>query len=185
MSPETERILVRRARSGSPDAFDDLMRAHQDRLYRFILVRGASVADAEDIVQDTFLAAWHHLAGYRERWRFSTWIYTIARRKAAGRAREHSELPAVLSDGAQSPEAAAQSEQRKDNIWRVARELLPSEWFDLLWLYYAEERRTGEIARILGRSLAWVKVTLHRARNRLAEAVDAEDWLPEEAVSHE
>lgn len=185
MSPEVEQALVERARQGSLDAFDELMRHHQDRLFRFVLVRGASIADAEDIVQETFLAAWRHLGSYRERWRFSTWLYTIARRQASGRGHDHAELPAVLADPAQGPEGMASSGQQRDNIWALARELLPSEWFGVLWLYYAEDRKTKEIARILGRSVAWVKVTLHRSRQHLAELIDATDWLSGEVVSNE
>ncbi|HSH27290.1 MAG TPA: sigma-70 family RNA polymerase sigma factor, partial [Wenzhouxiangella sp.] len=169
MSPDVERDLVRRARSGSADAFDALMRAHQDRLYRFVLVRGACAADAQDIVQDTFLAAWRYLDSYRERWRFSTWLYTIARRQASGRGMAHDELPEALVDPNVRPDQAVLNGQRRENIWSVARKLLPSDWFDVLWLYYAEDRRIREIARILGRSSAWVKVTLHRSRKRLAE----------------
>lgn len=161
------------------------MREHQDRLYRFVLVRGASADDADDIVQDTFLAAWRHLSGYRERWRFSTWLYTIARRKAAARRFEHAPLPEALVDAAQDPEAVARSGQQCDNIWPLARELLPSNWFGVLWLYYAEDRNTREIAKILGRTAAWVKVTLHRSRHRMRERIDAEDWLPEEVSSNE
>jgi RNA polymerase sigma-70 factor (ECF subfamily) len=182
MGPDIERDLVRRARSGSLDAFDELMRAHQDRLYRFVRVRGASAADAEDIVQDTFLAAWRHLGGYRERWRFSTWLYTIARRQAVGRRSDHVELPAGMVDPGDGPEALALEGQRRDNIWFLARELLPSEWFSVLWLHYAEDRKTREIARILDRSVAWVKVTLHRSRRRMAELIDSKDWLSEEAA---
>lgn len=183
MNHDSERELVRRARSGSLDAFEALMCAHQDRLYRFVLVRGASAADAEEIVQDAFLAAWRHLDSYRERWRFSTWLYSIARRKASGCGHEYVELPEALVAADQGPEAWAQRGQRQENLWSVARELLPSHWFDVLWLYYAEDRNTREIARILGRSVAWVKVTLHRSRRRLAESIDAADWMYEEVAS--
>jgi len=185
VSPDVERQLIQRAQRGSLDAFDSLMQAHQDRLLRFVAVRGASRADAEDIVQDTFLAAWRGLSGYRDRWRFSTWLYTIARRQAAGRRSDRVELPEVLVDGGQNPEAAAQSDQQRDNLWAVARELLSSNGFDTLWLFYAEDRTTREIARILGRSVAWVKITLYRSRHRLAERIVATDWVSEEAISHE
>lgn len=185
MKVEFERHLIERARAGSLDAFDELVQAHRDRLYRFMLVRGASPADAEDIVQDAFLAAWRHLGSYRQRWRFSTWLFTIARRQAARRRIEHVELPAVLIDAADGPRETAQGHQQRDNIWLLARELLPSAWFDVLWLYYAEDRQTGEIARILGRSVAWVKVTLHRSRKRMAERIDADDWIAGEVASNE
>lgn len=185
MHVEAERRLIERARSGSLEAFDELVDVHRDRLYRFVVVRGATPADAEDIVQDAFLAAWRHLGSYRERWRFSTWLFTIARRRAARRQVDHVELPAVLIDASDGPRESAQGEQRRDNIWLLARELLPSSWFDVLWLYYAEDRQTGEIARILGRSVAWVKVTLHRSRKRLAEWIDADDWLSGEVATNE
>jgi RNA polymerase sigma-70 factor (ECF subfamily) len=185
MDLEVERDLVQRARAGSLDAFDSLIRAHQDQLFRFLVVRGASRADAEDIVQDTFLAAWRYLDGYRERWRFSTWLYTIARRRALGRRANHVDLPETLIDGAQNPEAIAHSGQQRDNLWSTARELLPSDWLDALWLFYAEDRKTRDIARILGRSTAWVKITLYRSRQRLAQHIDAKDWLAEEVISHE
>lgn len=185
MNVETERRLIERARTGSLDAFDELVHAHRDRLYRFVLVRGASAADAEDIVQDAFLAAWRHLGGYRPRWRFSTWLFTIARRRAGRRRIDHVELPAVLIDASDGPQEIAQDDQRRANIWLLARELLPSSWFDVLWLYYAEDRQTGEIARILGRSVAWVKVTLHRSRKRLAERINADDRLSGEVVTNE
>lgn len=185
MKRTAEQALVERARSGSLDAFDELMRHHQDRLHRFVLVRGASRADAEDIVQDTFLAAWRNLAGYRPRWRFSTWLYTIARRQASRRMCGAPVPLEELVDPAERPEAAAAAGEQRDNLWPLARRLLSREQFTALWLYYGEDRNTREVARILHRSSAWVKINLHRSRKRLADALPAEDWSTEEANAHE
>lgn len=186
MDRAVEQDLVERARSGSLEAFDELMRHHQDRLFRFVLVRGASRADAEDIVQDTFLAAWRNLSGYRPRWRFSTWLYTIARRQAARRPLAASPAGVdELIDPAERPDAAATSDQQRDNLWPLARRLLSREQFTALWLYYGEDRDTREIARILQRGNAWVKINLYRARKRLADALPAEDWTITEANAHE
>lgn len=180
MRPETERQLVKRALEGSLDAFDELMLEHQDRLYRFVLVRGASAADAHDIVQDTFLAAWRSLSGYRPKWRFSTWLYTIARREASRRPREHDELPAGLVDAGHGPAGQTQVDQQRDNLWGVAGRVLNREGFTTLWLYYGEDYTISEVARILGRSVPWVKVTLHRGRKRLADEIDADEaWRKE------
>jgi RNA polymerase sigma-70 factor (ECF subfamily) len=181
MDRDEERMLVERARSGSLVPFDVLMRAQQDGLYRFVRVRGASEADAEDIVQETFIAAWRYLGSYRSRWRFSTWLYTIARREASRRPRDHEALPAELIAAGAGPAGRAEAGEQRDNLWRVARGSLPAPWFDALWLFYGEERSVAETARVLERSLPWVKVTLHRARKRLAEAIDGRDGPGKEA----
>lgn len=164
MNPGIEQGLIERARAGSLEAFDRIMRHYQDRLYRFLLMRGLAPADAEDAVQDTFLAAWRYLGSYRPRWRFSTWLYTIACRKAAAKP-----PPDFGTEPAPVPgpdESACVAEQR-ENLWSSARKLLSGEQFSALWLYYGEDMETEEIGRILGRSVSWVKVNLHRGRQRL------------------
>lgn len=181
MERDEERMLVERAQGGSLDAFDRLMREHQEGLYRFLRVRGASGADAEDIVQETFIAAWRYLDSYRPRWRFSTWLYTIARREALRRPVDHEALPPELMAAGAGPDGRAEAGEQRENLWRAARRSLPPTWFDTLWLFYAEERTVAETARVLERSLPWVKVTLHRARKRLAEAIDGQDGPGKEA----
>jgi len=70
--------LVSRAQAGDPDAFAKLVREHQRELelhcYRVL----ASAQDAEDTVQETFLAAWQHIAGFEVRSSVRTWLYRIA-----------------------------------------------------------------------------------------------------------
>ena len=55
------------------------MYRYEGRLLRFLRQRGAS-ADAEDLAQDTFVRVYVNLHCYQPRWRFSTWLFTIARR---------------------------------------------------------------------------------------------------------
>src|SRR5215469_12222959 len=70
--------LVARARAGDPDAFAELVEEHRRELvlhcYRIL----GSVQDAEDAVQETFLAAWQHIAGFEARSSVRTWLYRIA-----------------------------------------------------------------------------------------------------------
>ena len=170
MTVEREQEWIDRAREGSVDAFDELMKLHQDRLYRFLVVRGLPSADAEDVVQDTFLAAYRHLASYRSRWRFSTWLYTIARRQASRR-KGSSPEPTVSVTEPQQPDQHATDLQLRDGLWGRARELLADDQYSALWLYYGEDFDVAEIARVTGRSRPWVKVNLHRARQKLAQAL--------------
>ena len=74
--------LIEAAKAGSVEAFTDLVRAYRERLLRFLVTRCASVADAEDALQDTLIAAYRYLHSYDPRWRFSTWLYRIAIRNA-------------------------------------------------------------------------------------------------------
>ena len=74
--------LINAAKAGSAEAFADLVRSYRTRLLRFLLTRCASFADAEDVLQDTMIAAYRYLHSYDPRWRFSTWLYQIAIRNA-------------------------------------------------------------------------------------------------------
>ena len=70
--------LIAAAKAGSAEAFCSLARSYRERLLRFLLTRCASYADAEDVLQDTLIAAFRYLHSYDARWRFSTWLYRIA-----------------------------------------------------------------------------------------------------------
>lgn len=82
MVQEQDFALVRRARSGDREAFTQLVRRHQDRVYT--LVRGVvrHSEDAADITQETFIAVLRHLDTFSEGAQFSTWLHRIALRKA-------------------------------------------------------------------------------------------------------
>jgi RNA polymerase sigma-70 factor, ECF subfamily len=73
-----ETDLVTQARAGDPDAFAELVEGHRRELelhcYRVL----GSAQDAEDAVQETFLAAWQHIAGFELRSSVRTWLYRIA-----------------------------------------------------------------------------------------------------------
>src|SRR6187401_559021 len=79
--------LVRRARAGSSDAFQELVERYESPLFNFLLRRTACAEDAEELAQDAFVRAWRKFATYDDRWTFSTWLFTLARRLAATRGR--------------------------------------------------------------------------------------------------
>ena len=70
------------AQAGSSESFARLVERFTDPLYNFLALRTPNPADAEELVQETFLRAWHRLDRYDREWRFSTWIFTIAKRLA-------------------------------------------------------------------------------------------------------
>src|SRR5262245_4198618 len=83
----TDADLVARARQGDPAAFGELIDRHRVAVYRAALAALGSHADAEDAVQDAFLAAYRRLDSFRGDASFKTWLLTIAWHHALNRRR--------------------------------------------------------------------------------------------------
>ena len=170
----SELQLIDAAKAGSADAFGDLARRYRGRLLRFLLTRCASLADAEDALQDTLINAYRYIDSYDPRWRFSTWLYRIAIRNAARlRGPELVEI-GDLRDEENDPLAQCIADSEKENLWVVARRLLNDDVFAAMWLRYAEDMSVNDISKTLDRSVSWTKVNLMRGRRALdAEYNDA------------
>ncbi len=158
---------------GSTAAFGDLVSRYQQRLMRFLITRCASYADAEDVLQDTFMNAYRYLHSYNPRWRFSTWIYRIAIHNVA---RQPATEPLSVDVAAQDPGPLESciSQAERDNLWLTAQRLFSADAYAAMWLRYVEDMPVSEVARALEKSLSWTKVTLMRSRRRLAKELSAE-----------
>ena len=163
--------LACRARQGCAASFEQLLRRFQTPVLHFLRRRGFS-ADAEDLTQETFLRAYENLHQYNRRWAFSTWLFTIARRTGLNhrrRLRPTADMRAVEAAPAASPAPLENmvAEESRRRLWDMAADVLSEQQTTALWLYYVEDMPAREIARVLGRSWASVKVMLFRARKRL------------------
>ncbi len=166
---ETDEKLVVQSLAGSELAFTELVDRYQERLLRFLLTRCRNRADAEDVVQDTFISAYRYLHSYDSRWRFSTWIYRIAIRNAARQAKPG--IPAVDVAGDENafdPLQACIIDSDRENVWLTAKRLLNAESFAAMWLRYVEDMSIKEVARSLDKTQSWAKVTLLRGRRALS-----------------
>ena len=173
IDPEQERALLARAKRGEVAAFTELVLLYQSGLFRLLRLRAKSRANAEDALQETMVAAWRHLRTYRDRWRFSTWLYRIGLRELMKQER------AFAADGEEVPEVSAPddpftwtSDQKASvNLWALARFTLDRDSVTALWLRYGQDFSVREVAQSMDRSSAWVKVRLFRARRQLQECV--------------
>lgn len=77
-NPEQERQLVRRARGGDMEAYDELIRRYQERIYATIYHMTANHEDANDLAQETFIKAHQALKSFKGDSSFFTWVYRIA-----------------------------------------------------------------------------------------------------------
>ena len=161
--------LIEAAKRGSVDAFTELMQGYRENLFRFLLTRCTSYADAEDALQDTFINAYRYVASYDPQWRFSTWLYRIAIRNAARLGPVNATELGEIADDTTDPLAHCIAESERDNLWRNAKRLLSDEVFSAMWLRYAEDLSVRDIAAVLERTSSWTKVNLHRGR-RVLEA---------------
>ena len=176
----SEEHLALEAQRGSIPAFTELVSRFEMRLYNFLLRRVGHAPDAEDLSQETFLRAWSQIHRYHHRFRFSTWLFTIASRLAVDhhRARKPRLVPTgepavEVSAIAASTSATAVSDLPDGNIWDIAAALLNDEQHSAMWLRYAEDLSNAEIGRVLGRTSLGVRVILHRARGVLAHYLNA------------
>lgn len=168
---DSDNSLAARAQRGDTRAYGQLVDRYQERLLRFLLVRGNSRADAEDVLQESFIDGWRYLDSFDDRWQFSTWLYRIALRNAARQAPLDGATAAEATDPDSDPLAAVEEASQRENLWRIARRVLKPESVAALWLYYVDDMPQREVARALQRSLPWTKVALMRARRRLQFAL--------------
>lgn len=176
--------LVRRACAGERDAFYALVSRYERPLYRSALAITRNPADAEDVVQETFLRAYEHLAQFRGEAKFQTWLTQIALntarmklRKNHGGLWESLDQPRETDEGFMPRDVA---EWREDPEQRVGREEmekllhqamngLPPGYREVVALRDIQLLSTQETADVLGLSVANVKTRLLRARLQLRE----------------
>ena len=170
--------LASRAQQGCAESFDQLMRRFQAPVLSFLRHRGAG-AEAEDLLQETFLRAYANLPQYRTQWRFATWLFTIARRVSITYHRrpprpEGCEATLALAESSlPGPVEDAIVEDSRQYLWSRASQILSEEEATALWLHYGENLDTREIADVLGRSRVAVKTMLFRARKKLVPLLEA------------
>jgi len=78
VATDEDRRRIVQSRNGDQGAFEALIREHQRMIHSLCYRMSGSLADAEDLAQETFIHAYRHLAGFRAEARFSSWLYRIA-----------------------------------------------------------------------------------------------------------
>jgi RNA polymerase sigma-70 factor (ECF subfamily) len=189
-SLETEEGLVAALRAGRDEAYASLVRRYGGRLLAVTRRLLRSEADAEDAVQDAFLAAFRAIDGFEGHSRLSTWLHRIAVNAALMRLRtkrRHPEasieelLPHFGEDGLHVDQPVdwrgtdARLERQETREWvRAQIDRLPETYRTALVLRDIEELDTQETADLLGITPNAVKIRLHRARLALRELLDSQ-----------
>jgi RNA polymerase sigma-70 factor (ECF subfamily) len=176
---EHEQLLAAIAaiRAGDRDAFAAIVRLYQRRLYSLALMVVRDSAGAEDVVQETFVRAYHHLHRYEPARAFYPWIATIAARLALNWRRNRARLvfqepEASQLDTQSALDALGESieEERARELWSAVNTLSPGERTAVL-LFYRQDMSIADVAQVLGVTAGSVKTLLFRAREKLRKTI--------------
>jgi RNA polymerase sigma-70 factor (ECF subfamily) len=177
-----EAKLIQKLRSGDSAAMTEFYNIYRSRLYTLVLAQvDQNQAVAEDIVQETFLAALGSLDKFRGDSQLYTWLRSIAfhklndyyrRQVKQPRAQESSPdfdaMKQLEQTGNDEPETIAvmESEEVRHSV-QQALEQLPQNYQEVLVLKYLEEMPVLEISQVMGRSPKSVEGLLSRARKAM------------------
>jgi RNA polymerase sigma-70 factor (ECF subfamily) len=196
-----EAEIIACVRAGSTHMFHDLILPYERNVYAMALALVKNAEDAEDVVQEAFLKALRYLDAFRADAKFSTWLISIALNEARAKLRRartvkmesldgsakeaRATLPGPLRDWREVPSEMLERLEVRQCIEDAISEL-PVIYREVFLLRDVEELSVSETSRMLGITVASVKVRLHRARmlmqKRLAPQLKwlhpKRRWLP-------
>ncbi|MBE7501958.1 MAG: sigma-70 family RNA polymerase sigma factor [Verrucomicrobiales bacterium] len=188
--PSEERALVARAQAGDLEAYDTLVRRHQERLYGTLYHMTANHEDAADLTQETFVKAFRALRTFKGDSGFFTWLYRIAVNKTINhlKQRRHRgqvslndldfnaendpDLLALISDRTPRREVSLRELQERLNM---ALQRLSEEHRMVVTLHDIQGLRHEEIAAMMKCNVGTVRSRLFYARQQLQAYLS--DWL--------
>jgi RNA polymerase sigma-70 factor (ECF subfamily) len=176
---DDEHLLVERAIGRDAEAFGELYDMHVVRVYRHIYYLVNSVSEAEDLTAQTFLQAWEAVDRYEDRGvPFVSWLLRIAHNLAISHLRsrrEGNQLHEGLmdQDSLRNPEKVTERQADEERV-RQAILQLGHEQRQVIILRFVEDLEYPEVAEIVGKSVAAVRVIQHRALCALRKLMKAE-----------
>lgn len=172
-----ESKLIQRATQGDAAAWEPLMLAHQEPVFRLAYLFLGDADDAEDITQETFLRAYHNLKRFDSTRPLRPWLLSIAANLAKNRHRSAARYLAALTRSfrAEPPssidiENHAEHNQDANQLWNAVRQLSADDQ-QIIYLRFFLDLSTAEAAQALDVAEGTVKSRLNRAVGRLRAIV--------------
>lgn len=179
--------LAVQARRGHHDSFAELVHRFESRIYNFCYQFFRDRDVAAETTQETFLRAFRHIKRYDNKWKFSTWLYSIARNICIDEKRKMGRGK-FINLGEANPESlhADETSQHLKNPVQISDHLedrlileqaisqLPEKYRTAIVLFYYQELPYQDIADIMGLNLNLVKIRMFRARKMLLEILEKE-----------
>ena len=172
----TEEQQYQRFLEGDKKAFECLVLQYKDHLIYFINRYVMNIHTAEDIAQDVFVDIYIKKERYHFRYRFKTYLYTIARNKAVDYIRKQGRQIPMVDMERLYEEQIEEEGLLEQLIWKEERQqlldaikTLNSNYQALIILIDLEGLSYQEAGKVLHKTVPQIKVSLHRARKALKE----------------
>jgi RNA polymerase sigma-70 factor, ECF subfamily len=180
----SEEKLIHQSQNGDSEAFGQLIRRYEDKIYRLAQsVCAKAPQEAEGVAQDTFLTAFKKIGKFQERSSLGTWLYRITSNLCWMRLRKKKREPVVsletqaqqaqaLEDLFNDPAKEASKRQLQQAV-REALEALPMEYCLVVVLRDIQGMSAPETAKMLKLSVPAIKSRLHRGRLMLRNRLES------------
>jgi RNA polymerase sigma-70 factor, ECF subfamily len=175
----TDEQMVERALSGDPEAFGEIVRRWERRIFALAFGMLGREEDARDATQETFLAAFRNLRGFRGEAKVSSWLHRIAVNQCISRQRRakvrsetaledeaEKNIAVFISPNDVSPARAVENRESSIAVRRAVC-ALPAELRQVVVMKEFEELTFHEISDVLGVPLSTVKSRLYTALRQL------------------
>jgi RNA polymerase sigma-70 factor (ECF subfamily) len=174
---EPAQLVARIVGARDREAFRTLFLMFAPRVKTYLIRRGASVAVADELAQETLLTVWRKAEYYRaDKASVAAWVFTIARNLQIDAVRKERSALAYGMATPEEPDAPATPESERDAGEREARlraaiQALPPPQIDVIRLSFFSDKPHSEIAQDLGLPLGTVKSRLRLAVLKLRAAL--------------
>jgi RNA polymerase sigma-70 factor (ECF subfamily) len=186
---EQDNELIERALNGSLQAWEDLVRRYEGRVYNYSLRLTGNRDDALDLMQDVFLGVYRHLERFRGDSQFVSWLFRIAHNKAVDLVRRRHASPVKyqvlpddpdewpdVSDTAANPQSAALTNEKNAMIQRLLDALTPEQRL-ILELKVFQSMTFEEIAMMQDISANTAKTRFYSALKKLRALMEEDHEL--------
>ena len=183
MTEKAIQTLISRVQAGETELFGQIFELFSDKIFRHVAFRVGDRESAKDITSEVFLGAWQSLPKYRPQpdAKFSTWLFSIARRILADHYRKHQRadkgkvalevVADILPARDSSPEESADLAVSSDQVL-AAIQLLPTDMAEAVTLHYIDEMEYAEMAVVTSKSEGNLRVLVHRGLHQIRKILD-------------
>ncbi len=172
MDAEDEKALIKKAQNGDRSAFEALIGARYDTMFKYAFTYTQNRQDAEDISQDAAIKLARSLRSFRFKSKFSSWLYVLVINCAKDFYKKHNRHPIAVDQAIldTAPQKATQDdEQYAAQVMRFIL-TLPEGEKDALLLVMQEGLSHKEAAKLLGVKESTISWRIHEARKKLNNA---------------
>lgn len=178
-----EQALVFAARNGNEKSFEELYKLYYQKVFLLAKTTLKNEADAEDVLQQTFISAWKNISNLEDAGAFNTWLQRITLNQCYSLLRKSKQAVSIdeededghgvaeLESDLLLPEVYAQQEDLKERLGKIISQLSDVQR-QTVQLYYFDEMTVEEIAAVMDCSVGTVKSRLFLARKAIRTEIE-------------